>query len=170
MDSFRSLRSQGGQHLEVRQFVDGACHHGAATLNPCVRLEWHVVVATDANAYTQLGSETPPPENGIGGKRLDQTGRPGKSSSHCGDCPLDRISCTRMRWAAIPGGRRCRRSCIAMKKSPEGGEPEDAKACPNECHQRRRLQHAAPIRAVKRREPAAQRNQRVFSVTAQAPW
>ena len=104
MDSLQSLRSQSGQHLEVRQFLDGARHHGAAALNPRVRLEWHIAAATDANADAQLGRETPAPENGISGKRLDQTGRPGKSSSNCGDCPLDRISCTRVRLAGIPGG------------------------------------------------------------------
>jgi hypothetical protein len=127
-----------------------------------VRLKGHVAVATDANADAQLGREPPAPENGVSGKRLDQTGRERTSRSDCGDCPADRVARVR---SQTPCGWRSR---IAIKNSSKSRKPEETKARPDERHQRSRLQHEPAVRAVKRGEPAVQRNQCVFSDVAQA--
>ena len=67
--------SQGGQHLEVREILDGADRQPPPHSTHACASKGDGAVATDANADAQLGREPPAPEDGVSGKRLDQTGR-----------------------------------------------------------------------------------------------
>lgn len=123
-----------------------------------MRLNRDRAVGTRANANAQLGSETPPPEDGISCERLNQTGCRRNSSRYRGDCPANFADGARGMFAGMH--RRSWR-CVMVKKPSKRWKPQKTKACPHERHQRCRLQYEAAIQAVERREPAVQRNHAV---------